>query len=57
MSLKQKINLVGFLDSMRIIVAWLNHFTELCKTIVPDLIQVKPLNKSAAGLNHYVDLS
>ena len=37
-------NPVGFLDSTRIVAAELNHPTELCKTIRPDLIQVKPLD-------------
>ena len=56
MSIVGRMNPVGFLDSTRIAAAGLNHPTELCKTIRPDLIQVKPLDRSAAGLNHPVEL-
>ena len=52
----RRMNPVGFLDSTRVAIAGLNHPTELCKTICLDLIQVKPLDRSAAGLNHLVEL-
>ena len=55
MSIVKRINLV-FLDSTRIVAIGLNHPIELCKTICPDLIQVKPLDRSAAGLNHPAEL-
>ena len=52
MSIVGRMNPVGFLGSTRIAAVGLNHFTELCKTLRPDLIQLKSLNRSAAGLNH-----
>ena len=55
MSFAQRINLV-FLDLTCIIAAGLNHLIELYKTICPNLIQVKPLNRSAAALNHLLKL-
>ena len=56
MSIVGKMNLVGFLDSTCIVVARLNYLIEFCKTICLDLIQVKPLDRSTARLNHLVEL-
>ena len=51
----KKMNLVGFLNLLHIAVLGLNHLTKFCKLISPNLVQVKPLNKSAAGLNHFLE--
>ena len=53
----ERINLIGFLDSTRTATARLNYATEFCKTICPNLVQVKSLNKSVAGLNQPYKLS
>ena len=56
MSIIGRINLV-FLNLTHIVAARLNHATKLCKTIHSDLIQVKQLNRPAAGLNHLAELN
>ena len=56
MSIIGKMNAVGFLDSTNVVTAGLNHPTELCKTICPNLIQVKPLDRLVARLNHPAEL-
>ena len=38
MSIVGKMNPVGFLDSTRVAALKLNHLTQFCKTIRPDLI-------------------
>ena len=57
MSIVGRINIVGFLDSTYITVAGLNHLTEFCKNIYLNLIQVKPLDKSAVRLNYPLKFS
>ena len=52
----RKMNLIGFLNSMRVPVTGLNHPTEFCKTICLNLIQVKSLDRLVAGLNHFAEL-
>ena len=52
----KKINLVDFLNSTHILTARLKHPTEICKNISLNLIQVKPLDRLAAGLKHHLKL-
>ena len=56
MFIVRKMNQVDFLDLTRIAAARWNYFIEFCKTIDPDLIQDKPIDRLAAWLNHPAEL-